>query len=355
MDLFEAKFVIDGSGQASTLRELIETCSVPGDGPAECIYEGEGIFPETVIDESLDPDITPAEYDREHVRDYVKEIISSGIHGRLGLDPPAEARKAVARALCEAVWTMPAGSRLEGTGIRLEFRWDCRPLGALAALYSTVFSAADYAFELGLRIEGCRIRDLEGERSMAAKVCGSGEATALLPDRESLGRIAGSTIIYIPFDPCDPKLGSSALARLLSATGEECPKMLDPDYLIDCFEIVKELADDRIILAGRSIGDGGLACALERLAEDCATGMDIDLSQYQRAYLCDDIVTALFSEVPGVLIAVSDEDYSYIDSQMLLQDIAYYPVGMAAQPSGIRLRFSQGYNVADILLSIINR
>ena len=40
---------------------------------------------------------------------------------------------------------------------------------------------------------------------------------------------------------------------------------------------------------------------------------------------------------------------------MILQDIAYYPVGFATEGGALKIRHKLDYNVADLLLPLINR
>jgi hypothetical protein len=64
----------------------------------------------------------------------------------------------------------------------------------------------------------------------------------------------------------------------------------------------------------------------------------------------------LFGEIPGVLIQVSDENYDYVDSQFLLQDVAYYPVGkISSEHNGIRVLNSPKSGIADILASLMGQ
>ena len=64
----------------------------------------------------------------------------------------------------------------------------------------------------------------------------------------------------------------------------------------------------------------------------------------------------LFGEVPGVLIQIGNNDYDYLDSQLILQDIAYYPVGRpSADLTGLRLTDKPKKGVADILASLLEQ
>jgi hypothetical protein len=57
-----------------------------------------------------------------------------------------------------------------------------------------------------------------------------------------------------------------------------------------------------------------------------------------------------------VLIQISDENYDYVDSQFLLQDIAYYPVGRpTGTASGLSFTHTGKTGVADILASLLRQ
>ena len=68
----------------------------------------------------------------------------------------------------------------------------------------------------------------------------------------------------------------------------------------------------------------------------------------------DDSTKVLFSEVPGIVIQVSGQDMDYLDSQLLLQDIAYYPIGKpSSEIKGVKLSNSADFTVAGILASLL--
>ena len=117
---------------------------------------------------------------------------------------------------------------------------------------------------------------------------------------------------------------------------------------------MRELVEDGIVSAGISIGSGGLAAAAVKFCE--GMGMKLDISGIMSSYQENDSTRVLFGEIPGVLIQIRDNDYDYFDSQMLLQDIAYYPLGQPSE-SGKGIRFSEkGRNgVAEILASLLGQ
>ena len=125
---------------------------------------------------------------------------------------------------------------------------------------------------------------------------------------------------------------------------------MDPDYFIDCFEVVRELVEDGIVLSGATVGDGGLMTALGNLCGEM--GIAADVSGLMKAYGEDDLVRILFSEVPGALIEIRDYDFDYIDAELLLQDVAYYPLGRPDRRG--RIMVSDTGGISGILGSLLS-
>ena len=60
-------------------------------------------------------------------------------------------------------------------------------------------------------------------------------------------------------------------------------------------------------------------------------------------------------EEKGIVIQVRGSDMDYLDSQLLLQDVAYYPIGRpSAAFKGIHMTGSEEVTVAGILASLID-
>ena len=156
-----------------------------------------------------------------------------------------------------------------------------------------------------------------------------------------------SCLIYIPFDTCPHRLGGSILSDILANGNGNGPEIMDPDYFIDCFEVVRELVEDGIVTAGATVGRGGLMTAVARMAgmggKDGGghfSSINLDISGIEQAYIKADAIRILFSEIPGVVMQIRDNDYDYVDSQLLLQDIAYYQLGHPAVSDRPRIRLA---------------
>ena len=82
----------------------------------------------------------------------------------------------------------------------------------------------------------------------------------------------------------------------------------------------------------------------------------MDISGIMTSYGENNAVNVLFGEIPGVLIQISDNDFDYIDSQLILQDVAYYPIGHpTASFKGLKFIEKGRKGVADILASLIGQ
>ncbi len=158
-------------------------------------------------------------------------------------------------------------------------------------------------------------------------------------------------LIYIPFDTCQFRLGASLLARAHGPTGDPAPELGYPDWFFYFYEVLREMVEDGVIVGGATVCDGGLVSALKKCCKDA----DINVSGLARSYDENDTVRLLFGEVPGVLVRVRDLDYDYIDSQMILQDIAYYAIGRPApEGTGLAITNHSKPPISRIIDSLLN-
>lgn len=365
-----SRYVIDGIVGEAAPAELLNECM-------EFPFEEE--FPDReftdIVDETIEPPLSAFEYDSADIQGYI-ETVRAGAEAERSfrmLYPDHFTRLQIAQALISRIWSK-GHFRLGDLRLWAQWEWDTRPVGNMAAFYSSISEASDYIYGLGVRLTDYIF--IEGERTSCAKFyawlpeTGEGEDEGLddlfkepyasshpwiTEERmcsRSLNRDPDSQLIFIPFDTCSFKLGGSLLAELSGHSGGAAPNIKDPDYFIDCYEVVRELIEDGIVMAGVSVGDGGLATAARIMAQGC--GVDINISGLMSSYQENDPTRILFGEIPGVLLQVKDNDYDYLDSQLILQDVAYYPVGRpAAGHTDVMISHSGKTGVADILASLL--
>ena len=374
-----SQYIIDGIRCPATPAELLEEC-MDFDGPQEMPVTS---F-DDIIDESTEPPLSACAYEMEHCSEYISRIVPLANADRpfRMLYPGHFTRLQIAKALLSRLWS-EGHFRLGDLRIWAQWEWNTRPIGNMAAFYESAQSAGEYIYGLGTYIEDYVFMESDGESNV--KFFAWLPETPMTeddldPDEERedilfksspyesthpwitenrkcpavMENDPDSWIIYIPFDTCRHKLGGSLLTQAHDDNGGTAPGIMDPDYLIDCYEVVRELNEDGILMAGRGVADGGLAVAATKLCGN--GGLQADLSGILSSYQEDDKIKLLFGEVPGVLIQISDDNYDYVDSQFLLQDIAYYPIGRpAGTSSGLVFTETCKTGVADILASLLEQ
>lgn len=356
-----SEYIIDGIRQSLTPAQMLSPCTAEGVLPAP-----DGPYA-PFADETVD--VSPSGFDyRDPPLAYLDRVLA-WTEKRHGIPIPFAGpytAAGVAGALIETVWRT-GHFRLEDLSLRAEWRWDRAPLGNMAAFYASVAAAGEFIDLLGLTLRGVSCipakectacfkpgfsacwedDELSEEDPQAVRIGRKRRLPALLQDDPE------SWVVYIPFDSCAYRLGGSALSLALDARSPVAPDLGDGDYFIDCYEVVRELVEDGIVRAGATVGEGGMITALRRLCTD-TTGVSASLADLRAAYPDATAVQLLYAEVPGVLIQIDDADYDYLDAELLLQDVAYFPLGHPVRGGGISIDTGGKTGVQGILESLLN-
>ena len=401
-DALFSSYVIDGVKCDVTPAEMLGECMLPSDASGDGASAG-GLA--EIWDETVDLPPENMVYSREDIPAAVKAVTdaASAAQDRAFnvLYPESFARQRVASALIDTLW-LDGEFRLEDRRIWAEWGWNSEPVGNMAAFYNSVQSVTEYVYDLGVEVQGYLYEDGKGEcvNSYFATLASYGDEDDDIEDEAELEDVpdkdwedddapaedrlwtvggsadvnfdvnrdvwmgdermcsarlvcnAGSFLVYVPFDTCSPKLGGSLFAKTLGCNGGPAPAISDPDYFIDCYEVVRDLVSDGVVLASRTVCDGGLAAAVMKLAADSGAGVRLNLNGICGACGETDVMKVLFSEIPGVLLQISDNDGDYIDSQFLLQDVAYYRVGRP-DSSVVGVEVAPDSNGVDRILSAL--
>jgi hypothetical protein len=374
-----SEYIIDGFPRRFTPADILDEClDREPERPRE--YEEH----EPIVDESVDPCPATGEFSVQDAQEYLSGV--SNLMGTPRNCPAAFAeeftRSRIAKALLDTIW-MKGHFRLSDLLLSAKWRWNTKPLGNMSAFYSSVEAAADYLDSLGISLDSYSFAESEKVSQIAFKVAatdrpedpdeeiGPDEDEIDLPGSAPFGSphpVIGrrravpdklvpdpdSWIIFVPFDSCEFRLGNSLLCEAYGHNGDASPEIGDGDYFIDCFEIIREFVEDKVVLSGKTVSDGGLLPALKSMCgED--VGAKIDISGIMNAYDEGNGIRVLFSEVPGTLIQIKDIDYDYADAEFLLQDIAYYPIGHPVPGNGeIKVKSGKGGGISDILQSLLS-
>lgn len=348
-----SKYIINGVQQDCSPAELLGDVVPPHD------Y---GV----IVDETVDPALETHEWDARKVDEYSARVARA----RRTLPLPyadVYTRCRVAEALIEALWRK-GHFRLEDLSIKADWKWTGAPVGALAAFYNSVQAAAEYSDSLGIEIssylctETVKSCDVNFKAVLSKAAVGDefgaddSRKRSLKPQRccpATLQPDPRSWLVYIPFDTSEFRLGGSLLAQAMDLGGGVSPQIMDADYFMDCFEVVRELVEDGIVVSAVTVGEGGLLSAAKKY---CAggPGTTLDLSDMMKAFEESNIVRVLFAEIPGVLLQIRDNDFDYLDAELLLQDVAFYPLGHpSVKSTAVRVKASAKSSIQMILESLM--
>ena len=350
-----SEYIIDGIPQTLTPARMLESVCA-------CKKESAGEF-EPIVDETVDPVFKALEFDSSLVGDYLRKTASAKERRSFpAAFSPSLTKCAVAKALIDAIWRK-GHFCLDDLALSAKWKWDMDKIGSMASFYASVEAAAEYIDSLGLGLASYDVERSRGNRvefsvlldpeklpySSEEPVLGGGRAIpdALCSDKDSW-------IIYIPFESCEPRLGGSVLAEQMKASGGIPLDIGDADYFMDCYEVVREIVEDRVAISGTTVCPGGLLTALKKMT-GLRTGARIDLSGLISATGEKDIVRLLFAETPGAIIQIRDIDYDYVEAELLLQDVVFYPLGHPKSGnSDIEIAASDKTGLQTILESLIN-
>jgi hypothetical protein len=372
-----SEYIIDGEHMLVTPFEMLS--GVSSEGARE-----NARLPESIVDESVDLAPSSFRFDAALIPRYLeaaKARIEAGKDLDLHFAGPISAAR-VAFALIESIW-LSGHFRLGDLSLKAHWHWNMEPVGNMAAFFASVESACSYIDSLSLYLKDWRVTSSKAGSSVVFKAGAAGgyfkgdidedddEESGVLRElpfktlNPKIGRRRKVTcslipdpsdwLIYIPFDTCEYRLGGSAISLAMEARSAVAADVSDADYFIDCFEVVRELVEDGIVKAGATVREGGLITALQGMSS-AGAGASIDISDIREAYGGEFPVRVLFAEIPGVVIQVSANDYDYVDAELLLQDIAYFPIGHPTPgTNSITIASGDRKGVSAILESLLGR
>ena len=309
-ELLNASYILDGVPMPLSPAKMLRECTV------EPPLEPDG-DPATLADEHLDQVPGNFAFEESEIDSYALAVEHARSTVPLEFAGSYTAGK-VAQGLLDAIW-LSGHFRMEDLMLKADWKWKDSPIGLPAAFYDSVEAACSFIDALGVKISKYSLTSGTPSVSFKASVTADDELEAQ-EEEES------DWIIYIPFDTCDFRMGGSRLAQAVGATPSSAPEIGDADYFMDCYEVVRELVEDGIVKAGATVSGGGLMTALRAMC-GAASGANICIDDICRAYSNELPIRVLFAEVPGVIIQIADIDYDYVDAELLLQDVVFFPLG----------------------------
>jgi phosphoribosylformylglycinamidine synthase len=246
------------------------------------------------------------------------------------IDPAAGSVLSIAEALTNIIWA-PLSDKLKSVSLSANWMWPCKNPGEDARLYTAVKAASDFALALGINIPTGK-DSLSMTQKYSDQVVYSPGTVIISASAEvnDIRKIVEPVIINDPFTSLlyidmsrdEFKPGGSSFAQILNRLGDEAPTVKDPAYFADVFNTIQDLISKGKILSGHDISAGGmLTTLLEMCFPNTEGGISVNLSALDE----NDTARILFSQNPGIIIQVSDEDE--IAEILLENGISYYSIG----------------------------
>ena len=246
------------------------------------------------------------------------------------IDPAAGSVLSIAEALTNIVWA-PLAGKLKCVSLSANWMWPCKNAGEDARLYEAVKAAGDFASALGINIPTGKDSLSMTQKYKDQVVISPGTVIiSAAGEVKDVRKIAEpvlvndpyTSILYIDMSRDERKLGGSSFAQVINRIGDSAPTVRDPEYFAEVFNTIQSLLLKDKILCGHDISAGGMITTLlEMCFSNTSGGLTIDLS----ALNDKDTVKILFSQNPGIMIQVKDEQEV---AEILLENgISYLSIG----------------------------
>jgi phosphoribosylformylglycinamidine synthase len=219
--------------------------------------------------------------------------------------------------------------------------WPCKNEGEDARLYRAAKAASDFALALGINIptgkDSLSMTQKYSDQVVYAPgtviISAAGEVTDVRKIVEPvLKPHPQSALVYIDMARDDFKLGGSSFAQYKNRLGTAAPTVTDPGYFVKAFNLLQNLVEERLILAGHDVSAGGLVTTLMEMCFANSTGgVEVDISG-----IPGDTGAILFSEKPGVVIQVNDPHV--ISALLEKEGILHHIIGRPSEGREMVLR-----------------
>ncbi|MBK7628052.1 MAG: phosphoribosylformylglycinamidine synthase [Bacteroidales bacterium] len=236
----------------------------------------------------------------------------------------------IAESLTNIIWA-PLADRLTGVSLSANWMWPCKNAGEDARLYEAVEAASKFSIALGINIPTGKDSLSMTQKYNDQVVFSPGtviiSASAEISDIRKIVEPVivndpYTSLLYIDMSRDELKCGGSSFAQILNRLGDKAPTVKDPAYFKEVFDTIQDLIVRGKILAGHDISAGGMVTTLlEMCFSNTSGGITVNLSAMDES----DTVKILFSQNPGIIIQVKDEDE--IAEILLENGISYFSIG----------------------------
>ncbi|XP_053398667.1 phosphoribosylformylglycinamidine synthase-like isoform X2 [Mercenaria mercenaria] len=246
------------------------------------------------------------------------------------IDPACGARMSVGEALTNLVFAKV--SDLRDVKCSGNWMWPAKLPGEGAGLVDACRAMCDVMGKLGIAVDGGK-----DSLSMAARV---GDKTVKAPGTLVISAYVGcpditqtvtpdlktpggkGSIMYVDIGGGKCRLGGTAFAQCFKQLGNQSPDLDHPEVLKSAFNVTQKLIEERKIVAGHDISDGGVITCLLEMAFAGNSGLSIDIASQN----CTNIET-LFHEELGLILEVDEADVQYVTEAYTADNISCNMIG----------------------------
>jgi phosphoribosylformylglycinamidine synthase len=267
------------------------------------------------------------------------------------VDPAAGSVLSIAEALTNIIWA-PLSDNLKGVSLSANWMWPCKNPGEDTRLYTAVKAASDFSIALGINIPTGKDSLSMTQKYNDQVVYSPGTVIiSAAGEIENIRKIVEpvivndpyTSLIYIDMSRDSFKAGGSSFAQILNLIGDDVPTVKDPVYFKEVFDTIQDLIKKDKILSGHDISAGGmLTTLLEMCFSNTSGGITVNLTAINES----DTVKILFSQNPGIIIQVKDEDE--VEEILLENGISYYSIGHPVDERSIYVANGNGNITFDI-------
>lgn len=246
------------------------------------------------------------------------------------IDPASGSVLSIAEALTNIIWA-PLSDKLKSVSLSANWMWPCKNSGEDSRLYNAVTAARDFAIGLGINIPTGKdslsmtqnYKDQVVFSPGTVIISASGEVSDVRKTIEPvLVNDSYTSLLYIDMSRDEFNLGGSSFAQVVNRLGDSVSSVKDPAYFATVFNSIQDLILKDKILAGHDISAGGMITTLlEMCFSNTSGGISINLSALNEK----DTLKILFSQNPGIIIQVKDEDE--IAEILLKNGVSYLSIG----------------------------
>jgi len=246
------------------------------------------------------------------------------------IDPAAGSVLSIAESLTNIIWA-PLEDGLKSVSLSANWMWPCKNPGEDSRLYDAVKAASDFAIDLGINIptgkDSLSMTQKYGDQVVYAPGTVIISAAAEVKDIRKIAEPVilndpYTSLLYIDMSRDSFKIGGSCFAQIINRLGTETPTVKDPVYFGEVFNTIQELILTGKIISGHDISAGGMITTLlEMCFSNSNGGIKVDLTAIGE----EDIIKLLFSQNPGIIIQVKDENE--VADFLLEHGISYFSIG----------------------------